>query len=362
MVVKRFSVSKVLIALFLVVNAVLLSASLGILPDAPGNRPARNTEGAASSPTETPDRAIDWTETEIPATITDCSVPPDAVTVDFTRTPDSQFLFNNSHDAVVLKRTNGGYSLIVHDFGGWRFLLRTDAATVPRNASEWQIVQNRVNGDHTGSVSIDSMVRVNGTYYAYQGGVAFVSEDLASERWTRQGRIPGEDHGVYHDAETGLFHLFYEAGNRSGHSGQRIGHATSPSGVGNWTVYPPVYTPPSGLKVGDFDVVKRNGVYVMFGDYTADHPKYSVSVWVNDNLYTNFTRLGNVMTPSNESFGTADYYGVQDPDVIENGATGEYVMFAHGHTGESGPRYMHQFPGQIEVDRSNWSGQCDCAD
>lgn len=289
------------------------------------------------------------TAESLPDSVSDRPVNRSAISVNFTRSSDSTVFYYNSHDAIIMERPDGGYSLIVHNSNERRLLFGSDMTTVPSESGQWQPMTTRVNGDTSGG-SIDTMVRVNGTYYAYQDSSVYLSRNISSEDWTHASDCPpANDHGIYYDDETGLFHLFYEAGNRSEHSGERIGHATSPNGVNNWTIHQPIYTPPAGYKVGDFDIVERNGVYLLFGDYTQDHPEYEVAVWANDNLYTNFTRIGTAMAPSDAGSGTLDGHGVQDPMVIANGSS-RYVLFAHGHTGDTGPRYLHRYDGRIVVD------------
>ncbi|WP_135363022.1 glycoside hydrolase family protein [Halosimplex halophilum] len=285
----------------------------------------------------------------IPDRVSDAPVNASAISVEFTRTDNSTMLRYNSHDAVVFDDSADAYHLLVHNSNRRRILLRSVEPELPTNASGWEPVELTVNGRNPGG-SIDTAVEVNGTYYAYQDGQVYTSTTLAAEKWThRSDSPPGQDHGVYYDTATGRFHLFYEAGDREDHSGLAIGHATSPNGVTDWTVRPPVYNTSGRYKVGDFEVVEQDGVYFMFGDYTTDHPQYSVSVWANDDLYTNFTRVDTVMAPSGNDSATLDGYGIQDADVVRVGSDGRYVMFAHGHTGETGPRYLHTFTGRIRV-------------
>lgn len=288
----------------------------------------------------------------VPTDVSDDPVDADAISVEFSRPSNATVFHFNSHDPVVVNETGpaSGYRLIVHNSSSRRILYRSVGDEVPTDAADWIPVQSLVNGDNPGG-SIDTMVEVDGTYYAYQDGLVYTAENLTADDWEyRSDTPPGQDPGVYYDAERGLFHLFYETGNRSKHSASAIGHAVSPNGVKNWTVLPPVYNSTNGYDVGDFEIVKQDGLYLVFGDYTRDHPNYSVVVWANDDLYTNFTRVGTVMGPSANGSATRDSYGVQDADVVRVGPENRYVLFAHGHTGERGARYLHAYPGRIEID------------
>ena len=104
-----------------------------------------------------------------------------------------------------------------------------------------------------------------------------------------------------------------------------------------------------GVWVGG--VVRYGDRYLLFGDYDPDHPRYNVSVWVNDDLYTEFRRLDEAAVEPRGGDGShADDFGVQDPSLIRvggggsgNGSNGaEYVMFANGHATKSAlPRVQH---------------------
>ncbi|MUV60671.1 hypothetical protein [Halobacterium sp. CBA1126] len=270
--------------------------------------------------------------------------PPETegLDVEFDRPEPSNQVFEfESHDPMLVEENDTHYLIIGTDTDP--NLYRTET---PTEADSWRLVDDNYLADR---FEFDSLVEVGGRYVVYGNSNVYTAESLAADDWTVRNDNTGfSDLGAYRDEETGMVHVYYEYGEAAGYSGKKIGHAVSPNGVTNWTVYPPVWTAPEGYGVGDFDIVDREGKLYVFGDYDPHHPRYNVSVWVNDDPYSEFVQLDEpAVAPHSAAPGAADDYGVGDPTVkrLENG---RYLMFANGHAAETGPARLHYYLGTIE--------------
>lgn len=269
--------------------------------------------------------------------------PPETagLQADFHRPePDNQVFGFESHDP-MLAESNGTQYLIVGTDTDPN-LYRSDEPTEP---DSWRLVDDNYLADR---FEFDSLIEVGDRYVVYGNSNVYTARSLTADDWTVRNDNTGfRDLGAYYDEESGLVHVYYEYGKAAGYSGKKIGHAVSPNGVTNWTVYPPVWTAPDGFGVGDFDVVERNSRLYMFGDYDPHHPHYSASVWVNDDPYSEFTQLDTpAVAPQSGELTISDGYGVGDPSVVRLD-NGRYLMLANGYANDAGPARLHYYLGTI---------------
>lgn len=262
--------------------------------------------------------------------------------VQFTRPSSDTRVFDFwSHDPMLAVENGTYYAIVGSDRRQLFFRSRT-----PTDPASWQLLDD----DYLSrAYEFDSMVAVDGRYVAYADGRIYTTSSLTDDEWVRRSQYRGlRDLGAHYDEETGLVHVYYEYGVHS-QSGTRIGHAVSPDGVTDWTVYPTVWTAPSGYGVGDFEVVERGDRVFLLGDYGPKHPNYDVGVWVNDDYYSPFTKLDRPAvdrrpggTPSD------DAYGIGDPAIARLG-DGRYLMLANGHASASARSRLHYYVGTIET-------------
>ncbi|WP_135366162.1 glycoside hydrolase family protein [Halosimplex halophilum] len=271
-----------------------------------------------------------------------------AVEVNMTRPRDWNVVFQyNSHDPVVFRTSDGPY-LLVHVADDRRFLFEGTSSFPGPTGGSWKPVDADFMSGVTGS-SVDTGLRVGDRYYAYRDGRVHVTSDLTADGWTVCNTLSfPRDPGVFYDDATDRFHMFYEAGPKSNHSGAQIGHASSPNGVTNWTVHGPVYTAPPEYGVGDFTVAEHDDRYVILGDYVREHPNYSVAAWTTTALGANLTFQGTVLEPRRNDSTARDSLGVQDPE-IEHLVGDRYAVFAHGHVGRRAPRWLHYYEATISI-------------
>jgi len=262
--------------------------------------------------------------------------------VDFDRPePDNQVFEFESHDP-MLAEANGTHYLVVGTDTDPN-LYRSETPTKP---DSWQLVDDNYLADR---FEFDSLISVNGRYLVYGNSNVYTADSLPADDWTVRNDNTGfRDLGAYYDEETGLVHVYYEYGNAAGYSGKKIGHAVSPNGVTNWTVYPPVWTAPDGYGVGDFDIVEHDDRLYVLGDYDPHHPRYNVSVWVNDDPYSDFVQLDEpAVAPHSATAGASDDYGIGDPSLVRL-EDGRYLLLANGYANDSGPAKLHTYVGTIE--------------
>jgi hypothetical protein len=245
-----------------------------------------------------------------------------------TRYRNSAVFDGVGHDNILRRDDNTTYLLsqysCVH-------LYISNKTRIPTNKNDWQFVDNGIQYPTKSSGnSVDTMIRVNGTWYAYtgdDGGNVFTSRSLTGN-WNKHSTNKKlNDIGVIYENDT--FHAFYEY-NPSGLSGEKIGHATSPNGITNWTFHQPVYNSTDGYKTGDYEVIKHDGVYFMLADYTREHPNYRIAVFASSSLSRNFTHIGFAARPFvNDSIEPEQ--GIQDPTVLYDSTRESYVGYAHAH-------------------------------
>lgn len=187
--------------------------------------------------------------------------------------------------------------------------------------------------------------KVNGTYYLYQSRqdtsmYLYTGTDLAN--LTNHGQVLDEsDGGGFYDdfgdndPNTGLWHMYYEAGTVTGPSGDALGHATSVDGF-TWVKQPNLALDlgPTGWKTGDPDLIKVNDTYHMFIDNTVQHPNYRIAWATSTDLY-NWTLQEHAITSfpggdatvrylpdTDEFFMYQEYRGTTGPNENEAGRKG----------------------------------------
>lgn len=281
----------------------------------------------------------------IPENISTADANAENYSVAFDRpVNDTQLFPPVTHDAMLVEEA-GDYHLIVGT-GQNRPQLRYTANATSSPPFDWLLEDSNY---LTTAYEFDSIIQTDDQYVTYSNGNVYTAESVTSDNWTKQKEIGFRDVGAYYDEAEDVVHIYYEKGETGerGLSGTQIGHAVSPNGVDDWTVYPPVWTAPDGYGVGDYDIVVQDDLVFIFGDYSTHHPRYNVSVWVNDNFYTEFTQLDDpaIGYHPNSSDAT-DAYGVGDPTLIEY-AEGQYVMVANGHATADAKPALHYYTGNI---------------
>lgn len=271
-------------------------------------------------------------------------LPPETAGLhaDFRRPePDNQVFGFESHDPMLAEANGTSYLVVGTDSDP--NLYRSNTPTEP---GSWRLVDDDYLADR---FEFDSLVEIGDRYVVYGNGNVYTARSMTADDWTVRNDNTGfRDLGAYYDEESGLVHVYYEYGSAAGYSGKKIGHAVSPNGVSNWTVYPPVWTAPDGYGVGDFDIVERSDRLYVFGDYDPHHPRYNVSVWVNDDPYSGFTQLdAPAVAPQHGESTASDGYGVGDPSVLRLD-NGRYLMLANGYANDTGPSRLHYYVGTIE--------------
>jgi len=242
------------------------------------------------------------------------------------RTRNSSIFPGVSHDNVLFRQNGDVYLLSQFNCAN---LLRLDGDNLT-NASAWEVVESEgvFYPQKRPGRSIDTMISVDGRWYAYTKNWTYTSDSL-SGNWSLYRTPTGiDDTGAYY--ENGTFHLLYEAGNTTGLSGSQIGHATSPTGVNNWTVHGPVWTSRGDVKTGDYDIVRHDGLYLIFADQSRGHPNYTISLFATESLSSNLTHVGTVARPFRDSEVQPER-GIQDPTVIYDDERDRFVLFAHVH-------------------------------
>lgn len=258
------------------------------------------------------------------------------VSFNSTRQRNSTVFPGVSHDNVL--RRHDGTTYLISQYH-CAHVYRSDGSTTPTNGSDWEFVDNGglYPAKESGN-SVDTMLRAEGQWYAYVGGAVFTSESLTGEWEEHPLNETLNDMGVFH--ENGTFHAYYEYNREDGSlSGEKIGYATSPDGVSNWTYHDPVYTPTNEYKTGDYEIVEHDGVYFMFADYTREHPDYRVAVFASTSLSRNFTHVGFAARPyANDSVEPEQ--GIQDPTALYDETRDRYVVYAHAHESKRRPHWF----------------------
>lgn len=240
-----------------------------------------------------------------------------------------------------------GHDNAIHRHDGTTYLIsqyhcthvyRSNDSRIPTNGSDWEFVKSgALYPTKPSGKSMDTILRAEGRWFAYARGFVYTSESLTG-KWTAHPINESlNDMGVFH--ENGTFHAYYEYNRTEGLSGEKIGYATSPDGVSNWTYHDPVYEPTGGYKTGDYEVIRHNGVYFMLADYTREHPNYRIAVFASTSLSGNFSFVGFAARPyANDS--VEPERGIQDPTVLYDETRGQYVVYAHAHESKRRPHWF----------------------
>lgn len=242
--------------------------------------------------------------------------------------------FGNNHDSVLFidHELDHPYHLIVSHTPEAAHLWRTK--TFSWNSADWELVSDQYK--IADFYEYDDGVKVDGTYYIYEGGKVFTFSgplEEASGQWKQAGTFPIEqcdDVGVYY--EDGVFHLFGEYGEfPHGPDGSSLSHFTSSTGIGDWTLVntKAVDPNPDGghtYGVGDPTIAKIEGTYYIFCDRESQGYPYRVTGWRADSLEESFAYLGEVLKPRANEVDDWDNYRIQDADIGYIPELGRYVM------------------------------------
>lgn len=270
-------------------------------------------------------------------------------TVSFEHNTEGNQIFQKfSHDAMVTDYGNNGKYIIVGR-DGKQELYKTRNIT---NKSSWNLNDGNFLSDIH---EADDITKNEDTIIVHTSDSVYTTNNsLSIDNWTKRN-VPSyefEDSGIYYDSSEDKYHVYYEKGNHRGLSGDAIGHAVSPNGVNNWTVYPEVWNGSnSKYGVGDFDIVEVNNTIIITGDYDKRHPKYNIGVWTNDDPYTKFDMNDNLaIEPRNSNEKFPDNFGISDPELVKmNGDS--YYMIANGHNSdETESATLHMYKGTIKVE------------
>ncbi|MBK1879358.1 hypothetical protein [Pelagicoccus mobilis] len=240
----------------------------------------------------------------------------------------------NNHDSVIFyePETEYPYKLIVSHTPEVAHLWR--AKTFSWSSEDWELVSDQYKiGNH---YEYDDGVKVDGTYYIYEGGQVFTYSgplEDASGKWEVAGNFPKrqcDDLGVYY--EDGLFHIFGEHGHfPHGPDGTSLAHFTSKTGLGDWTLVnaKAVDPNPDGgnrYGVGDATIEKVGDYYYIFCDRESPGSPYKVTGWRSRSLFEPFEYLGKTITPRSTEVDDWDNYRIQDPDIQYIPELGRYAI------------------------------------
>ncbi len=240
----------------------------------------------------------------------------------------------NNHDSILFvePELEYPYHLIVSHEPSGADLWRTKELSW--SSEGWELVsdQYKIGGHY----EYDDGVKVDGTYYLYEGGNVYTYSgplEEASGSWEKAGGFPAArcgDMGVYY--EDGTFHIFGEHGNfPHGPDGTSLSHFTSPTGVGDWTLVAKKAVDPNpdgGHKygVGDPTIARIEGSYYIYCDRESKNVPYKVTAWRSSSLDSPFEYLGKAMQPRSGQTNDWDNYRVQDPDIGYVPELSRYVM------------------------------------
>jgi len=260
----------------------------------------------------------------------------------------------NHHDAVIFYEPDATYPyhLIVSHETTNALLYR--AQNFSWDSSNWELVEGNYQID--GHYEYDDGVKVNGTYYIFEGGKVYTyTGDLAnsSGQWIDAGDFPVEqcdDVGVFY--EDGLFHIFGEFGNfPHGPDGTSLSHFTSSTGLGNWTLVntKAVDPNPDGgntFGVGDATIIKVDGIYYLFCDRESLGSPYKVTAWSSPDLNQPFKYLGVAVRPRSNETDDWDNYRIQDADIFYDQGLKRFVMMCNmmDNDGDQGTVSPVNFP------------------
>jgi hypothetical protein len=191
-------------------------------------------------------------------------------------------------------------------------------------------------GDH---YEYDDGVKVDGTYYIYEGGKVYTYSGPLEEgggNWEEAGSFPFEicdDIGVYH--EDGLFHIFGEYGDfPHGPDGTSLSHFTSATGLGDWKLERKKAVDPNPGRgrefgVGDPTIARIDGAYYIFCDLESRGSQYRVSAWRSSDIFEPFEYLGVAIEPRSGEVDDWDNYRIQDPEIGYVPELSRYVMICN---------------------------------
>ena len=262
---------------------------------------------------------------------------PDFSPLDWKRPIDNPVFtsaFGNNHDSILFVEPDQEYPyfLIVSHTAKFAQLWR--AKKFSWNSDDWELVEEKYKIGNF--YEYDDGVKVDGTYYIYEGGKVFTYTgplETSSGKWKVSGRFPKkecDDIGVFY--EDGVFHIFGEHGNfPHGPDGTSLAHFTSPTGLGEWTLVDAkaVDPNPNGghrYGVGDATIAKIGDYYYLYCDRESKESPYKVVAWRSTDLYQPFESLGKAITPRSDGVDDWDNYRIQDPDIGYIPELGGYVM------------------------------------
>ena len=246
-------------------------------------------------------------------------------------------LYGKNHDAILFAEHDleYPYQMIISHTKDKSYLWRSK--TFSWSSADWELVSDNYQ-IHT-HPEYDDGVKVDGTYYIYEGGNVFTYTGTLSEangNWELAGTFPkdqADDVGVYF--EDGVFHLFGEYGHHpSGRDGTSLSHLTSETGLGDWTLVntKAIDPNPDGgniYGVGDPTIVKIDGYYYIFCDEETLVSPYKIVVWRSNDLNGEFESLGTAIAPRSDEEDDWDNDRIQDADIVYVPELSRYVITAN---------------------------------
>jgi len=243
----------------------------------------------------------------------------------------------NNHDPVIFYEPNLEYPyhmIVSHETSNallWR------SKTFSWSSNDWELVEGNYQIDN--HYEYDDAVKVNGTYYLFEGGSVYTyTGDLAnsSGNWIDAGTFPVgqcDDIGVFY--ENGVFHIFGEFGNfPHGPDGTSLSHFTSTTGLGNWTLVDAKAVDPNPdggntFGVGDATIIKVDGIYYLFCDRESVGNPYKVTAWSSTDINQPFKYLGIAVKPRSGETDDWDNYRIQDADIFYDPNLQRFVMMCN---------------------------------
>jgi hypothetical protein len=271
------------------------------------------------------------------------------VVVSFEHNPEGNQVFEEfSHDAMITQENDTRYLILGRD--GSQDLYSSDS---PSEKSSWNLEDgNYLKPVHEG----DDIVKQEDKIIVHTSDSVYTTNNsINTDNWTEREteKYDFADSAIYYDEEKDEYHSYYEKGTKSGLSGVSIGHAVSPNGIDNWTVYPEVWnSSDSEYGVGDFDIVELNDTIIMVGDYDKYHPKYNIAVWTNKDPYTEFNMKDEfAISPRESEKNFSDDFGISDAELVETPQDG-FIMYANGHdNNETKSATLHMYNGTVSVEK-----------
>ena len=240
----------------------------------------------------------------------------------------------NNHDSVLFvePELEYPYYLIVSHTPKFAHLWRSKKFSW--SSEDWELVSDQYKIGNF--YEYDDGVKVDGTYYIYEGGKVFTYSgplEDSNGKWKVTGSFPHkqcDDIGIFY--EDGIFHMFGEHGNfPHGPDGTSLAHFTSKTGLGEWEMVNPKAVDPNpkgGHKygVGDATIAKIQGYYYIYCDRESQGSPYKVTAWRSKSLTEPFEYLGLAITPRSNEVDDWDNYRIQDADIAYIPELKRYVM------------------------------------